>query len=175
MSILPSPTVSLAARLRHLPLPRTGVLLAIPTLLGLLHHTDHVLRADHSGWPFTAHVTPFTYSLLVYPLLLSIIALRHRPWYRVAALAALLLVTQAAHILIETPADQFRTWATGGSQHVGTPFQPNLLGLQAPFLGGLAVAVALLLSLSILVALLGLLRDALGVDAVVDRRRGTPR
>ena len=37
-------------------------------ILGLLHHADHVLRADHSGWPFTTVTTPFTYSLSVYAL-----------------------------------------------------------------------------------------------------------
>jgi hypothetical protein len=36
-----------------------------------LHHLDHVLRADNSGWPFTPDVTPFTISLLVYPILCS--------------------------------------------------------------------------------------------------------
>ena len=36
--------------------------------LAFLHHVDHVLRADNSGWPFTPDVTPFTISLLVYPI-----------------------------------------------------------------------------------------------------------
>src|SRR5262249_53939520 len=45
--------------------------LAITTgILGLLHHADHVFRGNHSGWPFTHNVTPFTFSLLIYPLLL---------------------------------------------------------------------------------------------------------
>jgi hypothetical protein len=34
-------------------------------LTAVLHHVDHVLRFDHSGWPFKAEVTPFTFSLLV--------------------------------------------------------------------------------------------------------------
>jgi hypothetical protein len=50
-------------------LPRTlWVLVAVPTLLGLAHHVDHVVRGNHVGWPVTAHVNEFTYSLGIYPL-----------------------------------------------------------------------------------------------------------
>jgi hypothetical protein len=40
------------------------------TIFGLLHHVDHVVRGNHSGWPFEEAVTPFTFSLLIYALLL---------------------------------------------------------------------------------------------------------
>lgn len=40
------------------------------TVLGVLHHVDHVVRGNHSGWPFQEEVTPFTFSLLIYALLL---------------------------------------------------------------------------------------------------------
>ena len=36
----------------------------------VLHHADHVVRGSHSGWPFGTEVTPFTYSLLIYALVL---------------------------------------------------------------------------------------------------------
>lgn len=36
--------------------------------MSLGHHADHVIRANHVGWPVTAQLTPFTYSLAVYPL-----------------------------------------------------------------------------------------------------------
>src|ERR671916_2655351 len=39
------------------------------TIFGLLHHVDHVVRRDHSGWPFQDEVSPFTFSLLIYALL----------------------------------------------------------------------------------------------------------
>ena len=39
-------------------------------VFGVLHHLDHVVRGTHSGWPFQSDVTPFTYSLLIYALLL---------------------------------------------------------------------------------------------------------
>ena len=31
---------------------------------------DHVVRGNHSGWPFEEALTPFTFSLLIYALLL---------------------------------------------------------------------------------------------------------
>ncbi len=39
------------------------------TIFGVLHHVDHVVRGNHSGWPFQEAVTPFTFSLLIYALL----------------------------------------------------------------------------------------------------------
>jgi hypothetical protein len=39
------------------------------TIFGIFHHVDHVVRGNHSGWPFEEAVTPFTFSLLIYTLL----------------------------------------------------------------------------------------------------------
>ena len=48
--------------------PRAHLLFAVATLLGLAHHLDHVIRGNHVGWPITPEVNPFTYSLVIYPL-----------------------------------------------------------------------------------------------------------
>jgi hypothetical protein len=40
------------------------------TAFAIMHHTDHVVRGNHSGWPFEEALTPFTFSLLIYALLL---------------------------------------------------------------------------------------------------------
>ncbi len=68
------------------------------TVFGLLHHVDHVVRGNRSGWPFVEEVTPFTFSLLVYALLLPgiLINLRGRVaagWWLFTAAVALALVT----------------------------------------------------------------------------------
>ena len=64
--------------------------------LAFLHHVDHVLRADNSGWPFTAEVTPFTASLLVYPIFVGdFLLLRSRPWVRTGLVALVVLVAEA--------------------------------------------------------------------------------
>ena len=38
--------------------------------MSLGHHIDHAIRGNHVGWPLTAEVNAFTYSLGVYPLIL---------------------------------------------------------------------------------------------------------
>jgi Zn-dependent membrane protease YugP len=39
------------------------------TIFRIFHHVDHVVRGNHSGWSFQEAVTPFTFSLLIYALL----------------------------------------------------------------------------------------------------------
>jgi hypothetical protein len=46
------------------------VLGCVVTVFGLLHHLDHIIRGNHSGWPVQETVTPFTFSLLIYALIL---------------------------------------------------------------------------------------------------------
>ena len=68
------------------------------TAFGVLHHVDHVVRGNHSGWPFREEATPFTFSLLVYALLLPGIYMNLRGrvaagWWLFTAAVALALVT----------------------------------------------------------------------------------
>jgi hypothetical protein len=70
----------------------------VVTVFGVLHHVDHVVRGNHSGWPFVEEVTPFTFSLLVYALLLPgiFMSLRGRVaagWWLFTAAVALALIT----------------------------------------------------------------------------------
>ena len=48
--------------------PRAYLVFAVATVLGLAHHIDHIIRGNHIGWPITPDVNPFTYSLVIYPL-----------------------------------------------------------------------------------------------------------
>ena len=83
------------------------------TILGLLHHTDHVIRGNHMGWPFTDTVTPFTGSLLVYAILLPGIYLtakgRVGPRYWLWGAPPLLLLVVWTHLIplpnYESPSD----------------------------------------------------------------------
>jgi hypothetical protein len=45
-------------------------LVFLAMFMSLGHHIDHVIRGNNVGWPLTEHVTPFTYSLGIYPLIL---------------------------------------------------------------------------------------------------------
>jgi hypothetical protein len=149
------------------------MLLAVAAL-ALVHHVDHVLRADNSGWPFTPDVTAFTISLLVYPiLLLDFLLLRSRPWVRVALVAGLFVALQVAHTVYEPPADQYGTWANGVSSVPHALGQPNLLDIASPALGVLSVAVSTLLSVAVLVALVLLIGEARATHrASAPRREG---
>jgi hypothetical protein len=129
--------------------------------LAFLHHVDHVLRADNSGWPFTSDVTPFTISLLVYPIfVLDFLLLRDRPWIRVGLVAVLFVALQVTHAIFEPPTDQYGTWANGISAVPHAIGQPNLLDTASPVLGVLSVTVSSLLSLAVLAALVLLAREA---------------
>jgi hypothetical protein len=129
--------------------------------LAFLHHLDHVLRADNSGWPFTPDLTPFTISLLVYPIFaLDFLLLRDRPWVRVGLVAILFVALQVTHAIVEPPADQYGTWANRTSGVPHALGRPNLLDTASPILGALSVAVSSLLSLAVLAALVLLAREA---------------
>ena len=67
-------TLAPAGRRTTLGTGRTALICAA-AVLSLGHHLHHVLRGQHLGWPLIEQVTPFTYSLAVYPLLLLGLAL----------------------------------------------------------------------------------------------------
>ncbi|HEX8492484.1 MAG TPA: hypothetical protein VF658_06555 [Pyrinomonadaceae bacterium] len=140
-------------------LSRGEKFLLLAATLAFIHHVDHVLRVDHSGWPFLPEVTPFTFSLIIYPIFLWVFFSRSKPWHRVAGTSLLFLFSVFAHAVLETPMDQYHTWAYGSdfTGHVG---QHNLLGQDSPFLGVCAMIVTVLLSVTLLASLLAFLSDA---------------
>src|SRR3712207_40864 len=75
------------------------------TIFGFFHHVDHVVRGNHSGWPFEEAVTPFTFSLLIYALLLPGLYLTWRgrlmAGYWLFTAAVLLALVTSVHFLGE--------------------------------------------------------------------------
>jgi hypothetical protein len=75
------------------------------TIFGLFHHVDHVVRGNHSGWPFDEQVTPFTFSLLIYALLLPGLYLAWRgrlmAGYWLFTAAVLLALVTSVHFVGE--------------------------------------------------------------------------
>ena len=129
--------------------------------LAVIHHVDHVLRADNSGWPFTPEVTPFTISLVVYPIFaLDFLFLRKRPGLRAGLVGFLFVVLLLAHGLLETPVDQYSTWANGVSSVPHALGRPNLPEIASPAMGIVSVTVSLLLSVAVLIAFVLLLGEA---------------
>ncbi len=134
-------------------------LLAV-VVLAMLHHADHVLRGDHSGWPFKDEFSPFTISLIVYPIAVLILLQRSRPWLRVGLMGLVYVATQAAHLLIELPGDQYGMWATNSSTVDDTLGDPNLLDLESQALGFVAASISILLSIAMVVTLILLIQEA---------------
>src|SRR3712207_111129 len=106
------------------------------TVFGVLHHVDHVVRGNHSGWPFREAVTPFTFSLLVYALLLPGIYMNLRGrvaagWWVFTAAVALALVV-FVHFLGEDREAPIRDiYAVYGSPAAGVAALVVLAGLLA--------------------------------------------
>src|SRR6516225_11522994 len=90
---------------------RSAVLIGLTIGFGFLHHIDHVLRVDHSGWPFRPEVNPFTFSLLAYLILLfALFGPRRLFWLRWVLLLLGVAFTIFAHTVLETPRCSTR-WA----------------------------------------------------------------
>jgi hypothetical protein len=151
-----------ATILTRLDLVQKLVLIAIP--LGLLHHADHVGRADHSSWPFRPEVGPFTFTLLIYPVLVLVLLAPRGHWVRVAGLGLVSLFTLLAHSLIEPPQQIYGTWANNLSTpaplySVDPEHMHNLLDVESPLLGVLATVLAIVLTALLLVAWAVAIRD----------------
>jgi hypothetical protein len=130
---------------------RTWLLVAAAsvTVFGVFHHVDHVVRGNHSGWPFQEEVTPFTFSLLIYALLLPGLYLTWRgrlmaSYWLFAAAVLFALVTSVHFVGAEREA----------------PIRDIYAVYDSPALGFLAVADLAVLIASV-VALAGVAVQAL--------------
>ncbi|MEH3101647.1 hypothetical protein [Sphingomonas adhaesiva] len=148
--------------------PTTAVVLIAAIAVGLVHHIDHVLRVDHSGWPFRPDVNPFTFSLVAYPILFfALLGPRRLFWWRWAGLAIGTAFTMFAHTRIETPQMQYAMWAYNRSLEPELWDIRNLCGVQSGGLGWIAVIVAMALNVLLVVATIGMLVN--GVRGQRDR------
>lgn len=140
----------------------TAAVLVAAFALGLTHHIDHILRVDHSGWPFRADVTPFTFSLAAYPILLfALFGARRMFWWRWAGVATGTGFTLFAHSRIETPQMQYAMWAYNRSLEPELWSIRNLCGVESGGLGWLAVIVGMLLNVLLVVATIGMFADGM--------------
>lgn len=111
-------------------------------VFSVLHHADHVIRGNHSGWPFQAEVTPFTFSLLIYALILPGIYLTARG-YKIAGYHLFVAVVGLALLgfVHFVPLGDYEAPIQDIYMVYGNP----LAGLFALFvLAGLVISVALL-------------------------------
>ncbi|WPB59108.1 hypothetical protein [Xylophilus sp. GOD-11R] len=138
----------------------TTRLLVLAAVFSLAHHLDHVLRVDHSGWPFKPQVTPFTFSLLAYPMMAFALWGPWRFfWTRWTLLALGTAFTLYAHSALESPLMQYRMWADNCSADPAFSDVRNLLDRRSPTAGVLAVLVSMSLNLLAMAATWSMLVD----------------
>lgn len=127
--------------------PLTRAVLIATLTTGFLHHADHVLRVDHSGWPFVPRVTAFTYSLLAYPVfLLALYADRVPLALRTGLIAAAAAFTLYAHTQVESPYMQWVMWAENCSADPAAAGITNLFDIRSPVIGYVAAGISLALN-----------------------------
>ncbi len=152
-------------------------------VLGAVHHTDHIVRANHVGWPITSGINPFTFSLFVYPLLFggAWVASR-RPvsaWYWLFVSLAIAMLVTWVHFTSDPRGEQVKDLylpyaepsAYCAHHSAADPVQgPSALcdpeSPARPLIGGLAVV-----NMLILVATLWTLAAASGRELLRGRRR----
>lgn len=148
------------------PFSRGERMLLVVVCLAFVHHVDHVLRADNSGWPFTSEVTPFTISLIVYPVFVAdFLLLRDRVWVRFCLASVLFVALLVVHAVFEPPSHQYGTWAEGVSSVPHAVGDPNLPGVSSRLLGVVSVVISTALTLTVLGALVALFREAKSGEA----------
>lgn len=139
-------------------------LLALTLPFGIAHHIDHVLRVDHSGWPFTSNVTPFTYSLLIYPLLGFAFWAKKHPRWRVTAMSLVAFFVFFAHTLVEPPQQIYNTWAqnisTDAPLFKSTHDTSNLFNIKSPLFGAVAGFIHISLTILVLIEWIQSIREA---------------
>ena len=119
------------------------------TFISILHHIDHILRYDHSGWPFKPNVNAFTFSLVVYPIIFTLFFIKKKA-YRVWTSVVLAILLIGAHVFLETPHDQFNTWAHNSSASSFLFGHPNLLNTHSPITGVISVCLSIILDLGVI-------------------------
>jgi len=145
-------------------------LLVAALVVGGLHHVDHVLRVDHSGWPFRADVNPFTFSLVAYPILLfALLGPERWFWLRWAGVAVGASFTLFAHVWIESPQMQYAMWAYNRSLEPGLWNIRNLCGAQSGTMGVIAVAISMTLNILLVTVMVTMLTDGIRSRPSEDR------
>jgi len=101
-------------------------LIALATVFGLGHHVDHLIRGNHVGWPASPEVNAFTFSLLIYPVIVVGLYLTLsdrvgvRYWMVVAGAGLAMLA--GVH---------FGPWAIEPPADIVDPYRPSNLGYVA--------------------------------------------
>ncbi|CAN5690065.1 hypothetical protein BH23PAT2_BH23PAT2_09450 [soil metagenome] len=150
------------SNIKNLSLGKKFLLGAI--ILGTIHFIDHIMRFDHSGWPFKPDVSPFTFIVPFVYILIAVAWIAHsKPKLRLFAAGLLALLTILAHSLIEPPSQIYKMWANNHSApaliYPGDPSAHNLLHVESPLLGVLSILIVVLLVIFTMGAFISLIKE----------------
>jgi len=120
-------------------------LIGLSGILGIGHHIDHMIRGNHVGWPIIPEVTPFTYSLFIYPLILAGFYLEYQD--RDTSVYWPLVLLPISAIVLAT---HFGPWAVEPPSHVIEPYDSFYIGI---FAFGWLIALTFTLGLTLLQSL----------------------
>ena len=118
---------------------RLIVFLAIALAFGAAHHGEHIVR-DVVGWPFADEITPFTFSLAIYPAVLLGLYLFSR---RLVGSGFWTILTGAGALVVG-----FIHATPFGDEHPRDVFE----AYDSAVAGGLAVAIAFALVAALVAA-----------------------
>lgn len=121
---------------------RLYALILIALVLALGHHLDHIIRGNHVGWPLTGEVNAFTFSLTIYPLILTGLALS-----RAGVIGPGTWVFLSGGGAIFLAVIHFGPWAIEPPGDIIGPYAPPLIGWLA--FGWLLALIAVLIASTI--------------------------
>ena len=99
------------------------VLIGLALLFAIGHHVDHVIRGNHVGWPINGQVNAFTYSLGIYPAILTGLLL-----YRACVVGPGFWIFLSAGGALFLAAIHFGPFAIEPPQDIIGLYEPPILG-----------------------------------------------
>ena len=99
------------------------VLIGLALAFAIGHHVDHVIRGNHVGWPVTTEVNAFTYSLGIYPAILTGLLL-----YRARVVGAGFWIFLSAGGALFLAAIHFGPFAIEPPEDIIGLYQPPIVG-----------------------------------------------
>ena len=114
------------------------IVAVVVTLFGIGHHIDHIIRGNHVGWPLISEVTPFTYSLGIYP----VVAVGFFLWARERVGPGFWAILFVMSLLFVTLV-HFGPFAAEPPQDILAPYSSPVFGwLALAWLGGFILVLA---------------------------------
>lgn len=98
-------------------------LIILAVIFSAGHHIDHIIRGNHLGWPLNSDINAFTYSLAIYPLILTGWAL-----YRAGKVGPGFWLFLSGGGALFVSAIHFGPWAIEPRSDIIDLYQPRVLG-----------------------------------------------